>query len=179
MGLGPLHLLLAGKEVPLAHGSEDLELGVKSVDAGFEAYLVVALAGAAVGDVGGAGLMRDVNELAHDQRTRECREQRVAVLVEAIGRDGLGQKLLGILLTHVERLGIDGAHVIGLLLDPGEVLCVLADVSTDGHHVEALLELQPLDHDRGVEATGVCKYDLLLGVAMYVFIYVCHDVLPS
>ena len=85
--------------------------------------------------------MRDVNELTHDQRTRECREQRVAVLVEAIGRDGLGQKLLGILLTHVERLGIDGAHVIGLLLDPGEVLRVLADVSADGYHVETLLEL--------------------------------------
>ena len=161
VALGPVHLLLAREEVPLAHGRQDLEAGVERVDARLEADLVVALARAAVRDVGGAGLVRDLDELLDDHRARQRREERVGVLVERVGRDRLGQDLLGVLLAHVERLGVDGSHVERLLLDPREVLGVLPHVAANRDDVEVLLGLQPLDHDRGVEAAGVGENDLL------------------
>ena len=89
---------------PLAHGRDDLELGVERADAGLKAHLVVALAGAAVRDVLGAVLVRDVHEVLGDQRAGQRGKQRVDALVLAVGPDCLGKDLLGVLGTHVDGL---------------------------------------------------------------------------
>ena len=149
--LRPLHLGVARGEVPHADGRDELDRGVEGANRGLEAHLVVALARAAVRDVLRAVLVRDVHEVLGDDGAREGREQRVDALVLAVGPDGLRHDLLGVLGTHVDGLGGDGAHVECLLLDPLEVLLVLTDVSADGNHVHVLLDLQPLDDDGRVE----------------------------
>ena len=162
MGLGPLHLGVTRGEVPLAHRRDNLEGRVKRTDGGLEAHLVVALASAAVGDVLGAILVRDVHEVLGDDGARKRGEQRVDALVLAVCPDGLGDDCLGVLLAHVDGLGGDGAHVEGLLLDPREVLLVLAYVAADGDDVHVLLDLQPLHDDGRVQTTGIREDDLFL-----------------
>ena len=121
-----------------------------------------------MGHVLGAVLVGDVNEVLGDQRARKGREQRVDALVLAVGPDGLGQDRLGVLLAHVDGLRGNGAHVEGLLLDPGEVLLVLANVAADGDDVEVLLLLQPLDDNGRVKTAGV-REDYLLFLSHFWF----------
>ena len=169
VGGRPLHLGVAGGQVPDADRGDDLEGGVERADLGLEADLVVALAGAAVRDVLGAGGVGDVDDVLGDQRAGQRGEQRVDLLVLGVGLDGVREVLVGVLLAHVDGLGVDGAHVEGLLLDPGEVLLVLADVAADGDDVEALLDLEPLDDNGRVEAAGVREDDFFL---------LCHCSIP-
>ena len=168
VGLRPLHLLVTRLEIPLAHRGDELERGIEGLDGGLEAHLVVALAGAAVGDVLRAVLVGEVDEPLRDQRAGQGGEQRVDALVLAVGPDCLREDLLGVLLAHVDCLGDDGAHVVGLLLDGAEVALVLADVAADGDDVHVLLNLEPLDDDGRVQTAGVREDDLFL---------LCHDVL--
>ena len=113
--------------------------------------------------------MGDVDDVLGDQRAGQRGEQRVDLLVLGVGLDGVREVLVGVLLAHVDGLGVDGAHVEGLLLDPGEVLLVLADVAADGDDVEALLDLEPLDDNGRVEAAGVREDDFFL---------LCHCSIP-
>ena len=166
VGRRPLHLGVARGEVPLAYGRDELERGVERLDGCLEAHLVVALAGAAVGHVLGAVLVRDVHQMLGDERTRKRREQRVDALVLAVCPDGLREDLLGVLLAHVDGLGHDGAHIEGLLLDGTEIPLVLADVAADGDDVHVALDLQPLHDDGRVEAARVCED----------YLFLCHDV---
>ena len=132
------------------------------MDAGLEADLVVALAGAAVGDGRGAVLVRDVHQVLGDDGAGQGGEQRINALVHAVGLDGGLDDGVAVLLAHVHGLGVDGTHVQGLLLDPLKVLLVLADVAADGDDVEVLLDLEPTDDDGRVQTAGVCKNDLFL-----------------
>ena len=94
--------------------------------------------------------MRDVNELAHDQRTRECREQRVAVLVEAIGLDGLGQKLLGILSADI---------IVAINKDPDSPIFEIADYGIVGDLYKVIPEIIEMwdQADSLVDSDSACK----------------------
>ena len=78
---GPLDLFFAGHAV-LAHGGDDLEVGRERARADVEPHLVVALAGAAVGDGGRALLARDVDEHLGDERAAEGGGEEVLALVD-------------------------------------------------------------------------------------------------
>ena len=75
--------LLAG-HAPAPHGRDHLEVGGEGPGRHLEAHLVVALAGAAVGDRVGAVGPRRGHEVLHDHRPRQRRHQRVAALVERV-----------------------------------------------------------------------------------------------
>ena len=75
--------LLLAAHPPLAHRSDHLELGVEGRDGRLEAHLVVALAGAAVGDRVATGPPRRLDRQPRDQRAAQGGEQRVAAPVEA------------------------------------------------------------------------------------------------
>ena len=70
--------------MPDAHGSDDVEPGVEGVDRHVEPDLVVALAGAAVGDRLGPLLLRDLDEELCDERPGEGRGERVGALVQRV-----------------------------------------------------------------------------------------------
>ena len=155
----PVDFLFTGVKFPVANGSENLELRIEGLDGGFEANLVVALAGAAMGDVLRAVLVRGLDHVLGEQRTRKGGKQRVGVLVEAVGGKRLGEVLAGVFLTHVHGLGSDCAALERLVLDVLEVGLVLANVAANSDNVEVLFNLQPLQAARGVQTAGVCEYN--------------------
>ena len=77
--------LVAGQAHPHAHRRHDLEAGVERVDGDVEADLVVALAGAAVGDRVRALLLGDLDQELREQRPGEGGGQRVGALVHRVG----------------------------------------------------------------------------------------------
>ena len=159
--LGVLHLLLAGLELPLAHRRQHLEIGVERGDADLEADLVVALAGAAVRDVLGLVAVRLDDEVLDDDRARHRREQRVLVLVQRVGAQGLGEELLDVLLADVLDDGLHRTDVQRLLTHELQVLTLLADVDRERDDIDVVMLLEPLDGDRGVQSAGVCEYNLV------------------
>ena len=81
---GVVDLLVARQAHPDAHRRDDLEPRVEGVDRDVEADLVVALAGAAVGDGVGALALGDLDQELGDQRPGEGGGQRVGALVERV-----------------------------------------------------------------------------------------------
>ena len=139
-----------------------LRLGSWRAHADVDAHLVVALAGTAVGDGGGAVLVRRLDELLGDQRPADRRRERVLVLVERVGHEGRQAVVLGELLLGVDGHGGDGAGGLGARHDARDVLDA-ADVDEAGDHVVAVLLLEPGDEGRGVETAGVGEDDGAVG----------------
>ena len=155
----PVDFFFTGVKFPIANGSENLKLRVEGLDGGFEANLVVALAGAAMGDVLRTVLVCSLDHVLGEQRTRKRGKQRVGVLVEAVGGKRLGEVLAGVFLAHIHGLGSDCAALERLVLDVLEVGFVLTDVAANSDNVEVLFNLQPLQAARGVQTAGVCEYN--------------------
>ena len=149
-------------QIPLAHRGDNLELGVEGLDGGLKTDLVVTLAGAAVGDVGRAKLVGDLNKLLGKQRARQGGEQRILVLVHGVCGDGHSQELIGELVAQVEYLAIENAQVERLLLLGIQSGLFLAHVAADANDIEILLVLEPLDTYGCIKTTGICENDFFL-----------------
>ena len=80
-----------------------VQVGREGADADLEAHLVVALAGAAVRDGGGAVVLGGLDEVLDDQRAGQRRDQRVAVHVERVGLQRRQAVLLGELVARVDH----------------------------------------------------------------------------
>ncbi len=157
---GVLDLLVAARELPLAHRRDDLQVRRQRHHRDVEAHLVVALAGGAVGHGLGAFLLGDLDEVLGDQRPPEGGRHQVLALVDGAGLERRHDVLLGELAAQVAHDGLHGAGLEGLGPDRLEVL-LLAEVGDEGDDVVAVLLAEPLDDDRGVEAPGVRQNDLL------------------
>ena len=162
VGVGVGDLVRTALQIPLTNRGDNLELGVEGLDGGLKTNLVVALASAAVGDIGGAELVGDLDELLGKQRAGQGGEQRVLVLVHGVGGDGLGQELIGELIAQVEHLAVQNAQVEGLLLLGIQAGLLLAHVAADANDIEILLILQPLDTYGCIKTTGICENDFFL-----------------
>ena len=162
VGVGVGDLVRTALQIPLTNRGDDLELGVERLDGSLKTDLVVTLAGAAVGDIGGAELVGDLDELLGKQRAGQSGEQRVLVLVHGVGGDGLGQELIGELIAQVEHLAVQNAQVEGLLLLGIQAGLLLAHVAADANDIEILLILQPLDTYGCIKTTGICENDFFL-----------------
>ena len=162
MGVGIGDLVGTALQVPLANRGDNLELGVEGLDGGLKTNLVVTLAGAAVGDVGRAKLVSDLDELLGEQRARKSREQRILVLVHGVCGDGLSQELIRELVAQVEHLAIENAQVECLLLLGIQSGLFLAHVAADTNDIEILLVLEPLDTYGCIKTTGICENDFFL-----------------
>jgi hypothetical protein len=91
-----------------------------------------------------------------DERARQRADERVLAHVEGVGGDRRGDEVVGELLLRVHDDALDGPAVEAALADlvhgPGGGL---PDVDGAGDDLVALVLLQPLDGDGGVEAAGV------------------------
>ena len=162
VGVGIGDLVGATLQVPLANRGDNLELGVEGLDGGLKTDLIITLAGAAVGDVGRAKLVGDLDKLLGKQRTGKGGEQRILVLIHRVGRDGLSQELIGELVAQVEYLAIENAQVERLLLLGVQAGLLLAHVAADANDIEILLILEPLDTYGCIKTTGICENDFFL-----------------
>ena len=147
--------LLLAAHLPLAHRREDPQLGIERRDRRLDPDLVVALAGAAVGDRVAAVLARRLDGELADQRPAERREQRVAAAVEGVRLDRGQHVVVGELLARVDQHGLDRAELLRLAGDHLPVLAGLAEVDGERDDLGAVALLDPLQHHAGVEAAGV------------------------
>src|SRR5690606_36668434 len=145
----------------VAGGCDDLQVGVQGGQAGLEADLVVALAGAAVRHGGAAELLRGRHQVLDDQRPGQRRQQRVAVHVEGVGLHGGDAEVRGELLPGVHDDGLGRAARGGPLADGIAVLAALADVDGYRDDLPAGLLGVVRDGDGGVLVAGVRQYDVL------------------
>ena len=162
VGVGIGDLIGSALQIPLANRGDNLKLRVEGLDGSLKTNLVVTLAGAAVGDVGRAKLVSDLDKLLGEQRARQGGEQRVLVLIHGVCGDGLSQELIGELVAQVEYLAIENAQVERLLLLGIQSGLLLAHVAADANDIEILLVLEPLDTYGCIKTTGICENDFFL-----------------
>ena len=158
--LGEVDEVAARLEFPLAPRRDHLDVGVEGVGGELEAHLVVALAGGAVGDGVGAGLVGDLDQALGDQRPGDRGAEQVDALVERVHAHHREDEVADELLAQVLDVDLADAQHLGLAAGRLELLA-LAEVGGEGHHLGAVGGLQPLEDDRGVEPAGVGENDLL------------------
>ncbi len=142
-------------------GCDDPQVGGERREREFEAHLVVALAGGAVGDEGGALGAGDLDLSACDDRARQGRAEEVAPFVDGVAGDGREDELgdeVALEVDDVDGVGTGGERPAPDLV---EVL-VLAHVGHVGDDAVAL-EDEPLEDHGGIEASTVGEYDGVLG----------------
>ena len=169
LGLGDRQLVLLGErdldvagQGQVANRADGLQRRVDGGDGDLETNLVVALAGATVGDGVGAELVGGAHEVLGDQRTGNGGDQRVDAFVHGVGLEGLHAIFVGELVTGVDHVGFDGSAGKGALLDGLEAFAALADVEGHGHDVLAGALLQVRDGDGGVKTAGVGQNNALV-----------------
>ena len=167
--LGEVEQRGAGREIPLAPGGDDLDLGLQRVIAELKAHLVVALAGGAVTDGIGAHLAGDLDLLLGDQRSRDRGAEQVAALVLRVGAEHREHVVAHELLAQVLDEDVLRLHTKqDRLVARRPQLLALTEVGGEGHDFAAVGGLKPLQDDRGVEPSGIGEddaLDLLLGHA--------------
>ena len=149
--LGPGHRPFAGRR-------DDHDRRIEGAGFDIEPYLIVALAGAAVGNRARLFDAGDLDQLPRNQRPAERRPHWIAVFVDRVGLERRQDVVARELLADVEHVGADGAageraiaHVLELL--------PLTEVQRDGHDLGAVFLGQPWNGDGGIEAAGIRQHD--------------------
>ena len=157
---GVVDLLVAREAHAHAHRRDDLEAGVEGVHGDVEADLVVALAGAAVGDGVAALAVGDLDEQLGDERACQGRGQRVDALVQRVGLQAGPHELADEAVAAIDHVGAAGAGRQGTLSD-AVTQRVAAEVDRQGHDLRAVLLLEPGHRDRCIQPARVGEHDLL------------------
>ena len=147
-------------QIPFAPGRDDFDVGLQGIGRQFKTYLVVALAGGAVGDGVGAGLVGDVDQALGDQGTGDGGAEQVDAFIEGIGAEHREHEIADELFLEIVDVDFLDAHELGFLAGGLELLA-LANVGGEGDDLAVLLDLQPAQDDGGVETAGVGQHDLL------------------
>ena len=153
-----LELLLAAHP-PAADRRDHLQLGRQRRDRRLDPDLVVALAGAAVGDRVAPGLTRVLDGELRDQRPPERGEQRIARAVDRVRLDRREHVLAGELLAGVDDVALERAELMRLAADHLVVLAGLAEVDRQRDDLGRVLVLDPLQHHARVEPAAVEQQD--------------------
>ncbi len=88
--------------------------GLERIGAEFEAHLVVALAGGAVGNGVGAGLVGDLDQTLGDQRARDGGAEQVLAFVDGVGAEHREHEVAHELFLEIVDVDFLHAHLLGL-----------------------------------------------------------------
>src|SRR5262249_37790749 len=121
----------------------------------FEADLVVAFAGAAVGEGVAARGQSDLHLLLGQQRAGNRRAEEILVLVDTTRADQFPEVLGDELLTHVFHIDFGRAGLASLVFEAGEFIAALSDVAANGDNFAAVIFFQPRNDDRSIEAARI------------------------
>ena len=136
----------------VAHRGDAVHVGGHRGDGHFETDLVVALAGAAVGDGRGTEFARCLDQVLGDDGAREGGDEGVLAFVEGVGLERGHAVLVCEFVAGVGNVGFDGTTVESALTNDLEVFASLADIDGDGDDLAAGLLADPSDGDGGVQA---------------------------
>ena len=162
VGFGVVDLVVAALEFPDAPRGDDRHLRRESLDGQFKAHLIVALAGAAVGDGVRALLEGDLGDALGDDGARERRAQQVLALVLRARLEGGEDVILDKLLAQIFDIELGSAGLDGLFLKALQ-LRALPHVRGHGDDFAALVVLlEPGDDDGRVQTAGIGQNDLLI-----------------
>ena len=150
----------AALEFPFAPGGDDLDVGVQRIGREFEAHLVIALAGGAMGDGIGAGLRGDLDQALGDQRPGDGGAEQIDAFIEGIGAEHREDEIADEFLAQVLDIDFLDAQQLGLLAGRLQ-LATLAQIGGEGHDLGAIFGLQPFQDDRGVETARIGEDDFL------------------
>ena len=160
--LGVVDFVVAALEFPHAPGGDHRHLRRESLDGQFKAHLVVALAGAAVGDGVRALLEGDLGDALGDDGACERRAQQVLALVLRARLEGGEDVILDKFLAQVFDVELGSAGLDGLFLKALQ-LRALPHVRGHGDDFAALVVfLEPGDDDGRVQTAGIGQNDLLI-----------------
>ena len=160
MGLRVVDLLVAALDVPLTPGGDDGHLRGEALDGQLEADLIVALAGAAVGDGVRALLFGDLHQPLADDGPGEGGAQKIVLIFGAHHHGGdhyaVHHLVHQVLDVQLGRAGLDGLRLQTLQL------VALAHVGGNGDDLRVIVVLlQPGDDDGCIQAAGIGQHDLL------------------
>ena len=146
-------------DLPGTHRGDHLQLRIQRGDGSLEADLVVALAGAAVGERVAAVLGGNLDSELSDQRPAQRGEQGVTAAVESVCLDRRQYEVLGELLAGVDHHRLNGAHRLRLVENRVVVLARLAEIDGQGHDLGVIGLLDPMQHHARVETARVEQHD--------------------
>ena len=160
MGLGVVDLLIPAFDVPLPPGGDDLHGGGKPLDGQFEPDLVVALAGAAVGDGVGPFGLGDLHQALGNDGPGEGGAQEI-VLILGPHHHGGDDHVIHHLVHQVLDVQLGCAGLDGLFLQAVQ-LVPLAHVGGDGDDLGVIIILlQPGDDDGCIQPAGIGEHNFL------------------
>ena len=151
------HLLPAGKvgaKGGVPPRGDDLQFRRERGGGKFEAHLVVALAGGAVGDGVGLFLPGDFHHAFGDERPGDAGAQEILALVNGASLDDGVDKVAGKFLLQIINVDFGRAGLLGLGFKAGEFV-LLADVGAEGDHLRVVGFFDPRKQHRGVEAARI------------------------
>ena len=141
MLLGECDLDITGQG-QITNRADGLQGRVDGSDGHLETHLIVALAGATMGDRIGSELVGGTHKMLGDERTGDGGDQRVHAFVHGVGLQGLHAVFVGKLVTGINHIGFDGATGQSTLLDGFKAFAALTDVKGHGHDILAGTFLQ-------------------------------------
>ena len=147
--------LLVAAHLPLTNRRDDLQLRGKRLDGRLDPDLVVALAGAAMGDGVAAVRAGDVAGDLREKRPAERRKERIGPLVARVRFDGGRDVVADELLLGIDKQRLGRAKRRGFRDDRVEVVLGLAEVDAQRHDLSVVLVLDPFEHDRRIQSAGV------------------------
>src|SRR4029077_12915115 len=156
--LGVSDGVFAGIDVPLAPRRDDPHVRCDGFVGQFESHLIVAFAGAAVGEAVGAELQRDFRLTLGDDGPRHRSAQQVRVLVNRAGAQRRPNVIADKFFAEVFDMGGRSARSERFLARGLEIL-LLADVADHGDDFAAIIFLQPGNDDGGVESSRIGEHD--------------------
>jgi hypothetical protein len=149
-----------GAEVFHAPGGHDFEFGGEGGGGEFEADLVVAFAGGAVGEGVAVFSAGDVDHAFGDDGAGDAGAEEVLAFIDGSGLEHGEDEVAGEFFAEVADDAFAGTGGEGFFFEAVE-LFFLADIGAVGDDFGVIGLLEPLEENGGVETTGIGEDDFL------------------
>ena len=153
------HEALARVQVPFPPRRDHADVRVEGVGAELESDLVVAFSGGPVSDRVGAALRRDLHQTLGDEGPGDGSAEQILALVDRVGPEHGKHEVAGELLPQILDVDRGGPERLRLGASGLELLA-LSEVCGERDDLAAIVVLQPLENDGGVEPARVGEHYL-------------------